>query len=111
MREFAAGDVVRLDIADHPSTAMEVHESPEGAAPRGRVDSDWNLAGGTGDFAVLGLRNFLRLTAKRLEHGIDSSPRLRRRHRMERLGARRRGLVEDSLHLGIELHSRLLRQD
>src|SRR5260370_6077618 len=108
MREFAAGDVVRLDIADHQSTAMEVHKRAEWPAPRGRVDSDWNLAGGTGDFAVLGLRNFLRLTAKRLEHGIDSSPRLRRRHRMERLGARRRGLGVNRLQLGVELHSRLL---
>src|SRR5229473_7457544 len=111
LREIAAGHVVRLDIADHPSTAMKVHKCPEGAAPRGRVDSHLDIAGGTRDFAIFGLRNFFRLTAKRLKHGIDSSPRLGRRHRMERLGARRRGLVEDSLHLGIELHSRLLRQD
>src|ERR1700730_12937757 len=99
---------MRLDIADHPSAAMEEDQRTKRTGPGGRVYAHGDIAGRTGDTAILRLRRFLGITAKGREHRLDRRARLGWRHCMKWFAAGGCRLIEDCFHLGVELHNRLL---
>ena len=98
-RDRPGGAVVRLDAADHPAAAVEVHERHARLVGlHGPVDAD---------------RHAVRVDVLDRVHLVELAPlllalldvlrtELLRRQRARRLDARRRLLLEHGLYLGVE---------
>ena len=102
--ERAAERVMRVEIADHPAATMKIDQRRRRAAGSdGRVDTDGNVALGSGDRAVLDLADGDALQVHRLRHGAIHFAALRGRQvdqaRRVRIGGQR---IEDRFRLWIE---------
>ena len=71
--ESAAGPIHHLDIADHPTAAVEVHQQCQLLARRRMIDAHRQLAGGAGHQDVADFRNILRLTLQIAEAHPDDA--------------------------------------
>ena len=63
--QLLTGAVVRVDVAEHPAASVEIHHDWQVVA-LGRVDANRDVAGGTGNRAVLDARG---LGSAGLHHG------------------------------------------
>ena len=101
-RQHPAHTVVALDVAEHPSATVKIHNAGTRAAALRRIDSNRDCAAGTRDVMVLDLRHLLRLAADSFQSFASELTRRRRIERFERrssLGFHRR---ENGLHFRIE---------
>ena len=103
VREAPADAVVRVEVADDPPAAVEVHEHGERCSADRRVDADRDLARGSRDGSVLDPRDGLGLTGES-HHAEDQLAGLGDGHLVELRPSHARKLVEDGFGLRIERH-------